>query len=192
MKAGKKYTLPYKRKRQHKTDYQKRLGLIKSGKARVIVRHMLNNISVQITKYNPTGDQTIVSAHSRELLKYQWKLHRGNLPTAYLTGLLAGAKAKKQHITEAVLDLGLAGAIKGSAYFAAVKGLIDAGVHVPHSPDVLPTEDRLLGKNIVTYAQQTVAAGNTQFSTYKKLGVDITTLPNLVLEIKQKIIEQWK
>ena len=41
--------LSYKRKREGKTDYRKRLKLLKSDKLRFVVRKSLNNILTQIT-----------------------------------------------------------------------------------------------------------------------------------------------
>ena len=32
--------------------------------------------------------------------------------------------------------------------FAALKGLLDAGLAVPHSPEVLPSKERLRGEHI--------------------------------------------
>jgi large subunit ribosomal protein L18 len=49
---------------------------------------------------------------------------------------------------EAVLDIGMQKSIKGCRLFAALKGVVDAGVEVPHSDDILPSEDRLTGKHI--------------------------------------------
>ena len=37
---------------------------------------------------------------------------------------------------------------KGSRIYAALKGVIDSGVNVPHTPDILPSEDRIRGKHI--------------------------------------------
>jgi large subunit ribosomal protein L18 len=73
----------------------------------------------------------------------------GNVPAAYLTGLLAGKKAKRLNVNEAILDIGLQNSTKGSRIYAAVKGIIDSGVNVPHDVEMLPKEDRLTGKHIV-------------------------------------------
>lgn len=134
----KKTILQFKRKRQGKTDYKKRLALLKSRKLRFVVRKSLKNILIQIVKYEPDGDKILVSAHSNQLKKFGWKSHKGNKQSAYLTGLLAGVKAKKQNINEAILDLGLTPSIKNSVCYAAVKGAIDAGLKIPSSKEILP------------------------------------------------------
>ena len=40
----------------------------------------------------------------------------------------------------AYLDLGLVRATKGNRVFAAMKGAIDGGVHIPHNPKVFPSK----------------------------------------------------
>lgn len=137
---------PHKRRREQKTNYKKRLGLIKSGRVRLIIRKSLTHINVQFIEYKPDGDRTLASAFSNELKKFGWMFNCGNVPAAYLTGLLAGLKAKK--IKEAVLDLGLQTSTKGSRLYAALKGVIDAGIDVSHSKEILPDDSRILGKHI--------------------------------------------
>ena len=139
--------MQFKRRREDKTNYKKRLALIKSKKTRLVVRKSLSNISVQFINFNSKGDETIASANSTELKKLGWS-KTGNVPTAYLTGLLAGKKAKNKNIEEAILDLGLQRSTKGSRIYAALKGVLDSGVNVPHSKEILPSEDRIKGKHI--------------------------------------------
>jgi large subunit ribosomal protein L18 len=145
MGSNKTQLVPFKRKRDGKTDYKKRLKLLSSKKPRLVIRKSLKNLSVQIIEYDPKGDKINVSAHSRELIKRGWKGYRRNLPAAYLVGLLCGTRAKKNGIKEAVLDLGLYPSVKGSILYAALKGVLDAGVKVPHSEEILPPEERLVG-----------------------------------------------
>ena len=49
---------------------------------------------------------------------------------------------------EAVLDIGLNVSTKGSRIYAALKGVVDSGINIPHSPEIFPSEDRLAGKHI--------------------------------------------
>ena len=70
------------------------------------------------------------------------------MPAAYLTGYLAGLRAVKDGVEEAVLDIGLKTPVKGGNLFAALKGMLDAGVDIPHGEEVIPAEDRLAGKHI--------------------------------------------
>ncbi len=146
MKKG--YVVPHRRRREKRTNYRKRLKLLKSGKIRVVVRKSLKHMRVQFIKYNEKGDETIVQAFSKELVKYGWKHYCGNVPAAYLTGFLAALKAKKAGINEGILDIGLQCSTRGGRIYAALKGVLDAGIHVPHSPEILPSEDRIFGKHI--------------------------------------------
>ena len=139
--------MQHKRRRNLKTNYKKRLALIKSEKARLVIRKRLNNISVQFINFDSKGDKTIACAFSTELKKLGWKFSLGNIPSAYLTGLLAGNKAKGK-IKEAVLDIGLQTSIKGSRIYSALKGVLDSGVNVNHSENILPSEDRIKGLHI--------------------------------------------
>ena len=50
--------------------------------------------------------------------------------------------------SDAVLDIGLAGSTPGGRVFSALKGMIDAGMDIPHSEEVLPDEERLNGDHI--------------------------------------------
>lgn len=144
--------VPFRRKREGKTDYNKRLRIIASGKMRMVVRKTNKNVIVQMVEFNMDGDRVIVSAHTNELKKYGWKGAKRNIPASYLAGLLCGLKAKKAGIKEAVLDKGMHPAIKGSVLYAALKGAVDAGLDVPHSDDVFPSADRLAGKHIASNA----------------------------------------
>src|SRR3972149_5227263 len=123
--------IQFRRRRKQKTNLNKRLALLKSGKTRLVVRRRLNNISVQFINYNKEGDKTIASAFSPELKKYGWNFSNGNIPAAYLTGLLAGFKAKAR-VKTAILDAGLQTSTKGSRIYSALKGVIDSGINVPH------------------------------------------------------------
>jgi large subunit ribosomal protein L18 len=103
---------------------------------------------VQFIKYSPDGDQILVAASSTELRKLGWNGSTSNLPAAYLTGFLAGKRATKNKIESAVLDIGLHTPIKSSKVFATLRGILDAGISVPHGESIFPNEDRISGKHI--------------------------------------------
>ena len=46
------------------------------------------------------------------------------------------------------MDIGLAASSGGSRAYAALKGMIEAGLEIPHSEDVLPSEGRINGEHI--------------------------------------------
>ena len=49
---------------------------------------------------------------------------------------------------EAVLDIGLAASTPGNRVFAALKGMVDAGMEIPHGESVLPDDERINGSHI--------------------------------------------
>ncbi len=154
MRRPKTRKIPHRRRREGKTDFRLRLKLLKSGKPRLVVRKSLNNLVCQVIKYDSRGDRVLVSSDSRELKKLGWKHHCGNLPSAYLTGLLCGARAKKEKLQELVLDISLCPSVKGSRLYACLKGALDSGLKIPHSEEILPPEDRLSGKHIASFSKK--------------------------------------
>ncbi|MBU5575290.1 MAG: 50S ribosomal protein L18 [Candidatus Aenigmatarchaeota archaeon] len=147
--------IPHRRRREQKTDYRKRLALLKSKLPRAVIRKSLSHMNVQIIEYNKNGDKTLVGVKSNILKKFNWNFGTGNIPAAYLTGLLAGKKAIKAGIKKAVLDIGLQTSTKGSRIYAALKGLLDAGIEIPHDEKILPSEDRISGAHIKNFDLKT-------------------------------------
>jgi large subunit ribosomal protein L18 len=120
-----------------------------------------------------------------------YKGHCGNLPAAYLTGLLLGAKAVKEDVKEAVLDKGLHRATKGAAIFAVLKGALDAGMDIPHGDKIIADEERLNGTHVKNYAEslkEDADAYKKQFSKYLEKGLNPEDLPEHVEELKEKIL----
>ena len=191
MARGSRYNLPYRRRREGKTYYGRRMRLILSGKPRFVVRASNRYVIVQVVEARIEGDKVVASAHSRELAKYGWKGGCGNLPAAYLTGLLAGIRAVKSGVSEAVLDIGLRTATRGAKVFAALKGGLDAGLEIPHSGDVLPSPERIRGEHIAGYAQllsETPEQYEARFSQYLRSDLKPQDLPSHFEEVKSKIM----
>ena len=145
MPSHKIKTNPLRRKKEGKTDYKKRLGLLKGGLARLVVRKFNKNVIAQIITYSPSGDKVESQAHSKELEKYGWKESKNNVPASYLVGMLLSKKTK---IKEAILDTGLQKPTKGSRIYSTVKGCIDGGMKIPHDAEVFPSKERIIGKHI--------------------------------------------
>ena len=149
MKTGPRYHVKPRRHREHKTDYRRRLRLLRSNKPRIVVRQSLKTIRVQFVTFSPEGDKVLASAVSNELkTHYSWKHSMSSTPAAYLTGLLAGKRAKEQGIKEGILDIGLHHPTVGGKLFASLKGVLDAGIVCPHDKGMFPKDDRLYGAHI--------------------------------------------
>lgn len=149
MKQGPRYRVKPRRRREGRTDYRRRLNLLRSGKIRIVVRKSIKQVSVQFIDYKEEGDQVLASAVSNELASlYNWKFSTSTTPAAYLTGLLAAKRAKDKGIQEGVFDIGRQVPVKGSNIFAVLKGVLDGGIECPHDEDRLPVNDRIAGKHL--------------------------------------------
>ena len=183
----------YRRKEEGKTDYRKRLRLLMSRKSRAVVRRANNNITIQIVNYEDAGDKILAGANSRTLLKqYGWKAHKGNIPAAYLTGLMCGKKAVANGVKEAILDLGFQKPQQKGIIYASLKGLVDGGLNIPHSKEILPEEDVIKGKKIEDYAnklKENADAYKKQFSNYIKNNIKPEEITKHFEEVKNKIIK---
>ena len=151
MATGPRYAVRFRRRREGKTNYLKRLALAKSGKPRLIVRKSSKYIMVQFNQFDPKGDKTLLTVNSSKLKDFGWKHNFKNIPAAYLTGLLAGKLAGNAKITQAVADIGLHTATKGAKVFAVLKGAADSGLKFALGEEIAPSKERIEGKHIADY-----------------------------------------
>jgi large subunit ribosomal protein L18 len=171
-----------RRRREARTNYHQRLRLLKSGKPRLVARKSNQHVRAQLIVTGPDGDETLASAFSGDLAEYGWEAPTGNLPAAYLTGLLAGVRAMDAGLSEAVLDIGLNTATPGNKVFAVQEGAIDAGLEVPHNDDVFAEWERTSGEHIAEYAEsldEPLYSGE----------FDATELPEHFEEVRNAIME---
>ncbi|HDQ06281.1 MAG TPA: 50S ribosomal protein L18 [Candidatus Bathyarchaeota archaeon] len=191
MATGPRYRVPFRRRKEGKTNYRSRRALVLSRVPRLVVRLTLKHAIVQVIEAETVGDRVIVSANSRELAKtYGWLGNCGNIPSAYLTGLLCGFKAMDNGVERAFLDVGLHIPSKGTRLFAALKGVVDAGVEVPHSEDIISDEDRISGKHIADYAANLASEPDVykqRFSAYLSKGSRPEEIPERFSVVKDKI-----
>jgi large subunit ribosomal protein L18 len=154
MSTGPRYSIPFRRRREGRTDYYARGKLLLSRDPRMVVRRTNREIIIQLSVPEAAGDRTLVAAYSRDLAGYGYTGSGSSTPAAYLTGILFGARCRKAGYARAVLDIGLRRASPGSRVFAALKGAGKAGLAVPHSPEVLPDDGRVRGEHIAAFAPQ--------------------------------------
>ena len=191
MATGPTYRVKLRRLREGKTNYKKRLALLKSGKPRMVVRRFSNSIIVQFIEFDEKGDRVIAQANSKDLVRLGWKGHPANLPAAYLVGYLAAKRALEKGVKEAVLDIGPATPVHGSAPFAALKGALDAGINIPHGEEALPKPERIRGEHIAHYASLLKDSDpdryRRQFSKYLERGLPPENLPSHFEEVLAKV-----
>lgn len=182
------YQVAFRRRREGKTDYRKRLALMKSGKPKLVVRKSNSRISLELMEMQRQGDKVIVSADTRELKKYGWNAGTRNISAAYLAGFLCGTKAVKKEVKEAVLDIGLATPVKGSRIYAALKGAIDAGLKLPASEAAFPPAERISGKHVADYAGKLGEEGvRKRFNAYLQRGINPADIVDLFEKTKAGI-----
>ena len=192
MAKGANYRVPYRRRREKKTDYAARRILATSEYPRFVVRVSNKEITVQVTKSEIEGDYILANASSQELkAKYGWKASGKNIPSAYLIGYIAGKKALGVGIGIANLDMGLKRVTRGNKVFAVVQGANDAGLEIPVDSDVVPSQEAMNGQVIADYAEniEDPIEYERRFSVYLRRGLRPEALPSHFDEVKTRIEE---
>lgn len=154
MAKGPKYRVPFRRRREGKTNYHRRLKLIQSRRNRLVVRSSNKHTIVQVIESKLAGDVVLSQGFSQQLAKeFGWNHNLGNIPSAYLTGYLCGLRAKKAGIDDAIVDVGIL--VHDNRVKAAVKGFLDSGVNVPVEESWFfnNLEERIKGVHIAEYAK---------------------------------------
>ena len=140
-----------RRRRESKTDYRLRIGLLKSGKPRIVFRKTNRYVIGQCIESENAQDVVRVGVTSKDLLKHGWpKENLGSLksmPACYLTGLLLGKRILKKIKHDCILDIGMLRSIKKSRVYAFVKGVIDSGVKMNVENEMFPDEKRIKGEH---------------------------------------------
>lgn len=133
-----------KRRREGKTNYRKRLTLLKSDSPRLVVRKTNRYIILEIVEHEEAQDRVLKILTTKELLKFGWPEEKTgslkSLSACYLAGLLIGKKAK---VKKAILDSGLIPNTKGSRVYAVVKGARDSGLNVPCNEKIFPDNEKI-------------------------------------------------
>jgi cell division protein FtsN len=108
--------------------------------------------------------------------------------------LLCGLKAKAAGIDGAILDIGLITPTKGAKIFAAMNGVLDAGVEIPHGEEKM-VKERNKGDHIAKYAKS-LGAGSEEyaakFSKYTAKDVSPENLPEHFSKVKADIVGSFK
>jgi large subunit ribosomal protein L18 len=151
MATGARFFVPFRRRRDGKTDYYKRSKMVVADRPRMVVRKTNRHIIVQLVTAELIGDRTLAAANSGELMKYGYTGSASSTPAAFLTGMLLGVRALNAGCEGAILDIGLNRATPGARVFASLKGAVEAGLDIPHGEEVLPDDGRVRGLHIESY-----------------------------------------
>jgi large subunit ribosomal protein L18 len=140
-----------RRRREGKTDYAKRINLLKSNSPRIVFRKTNRYLIAQYVKSKEAKDHIEFGINSKALLKYGWPNEaEGSLksiPAAYLLGILFGKKIIDKKKSQ-VIDLGMIRTVHKSKAYAFIKGLIDAGVSIEHKEGIFPENSRIKGEHL--------------------------------------------
>lgn len=156
---AKRIVMPYRRKMEGKTDYKRRLVLLKSSLPRLVIRSSNKSIQAQLVTYEPDGDKVHATARATDLKKLGWTSATGNTSAAYYTGLLLASKLKKNDVkSDIIVDIGLAKHHVGGRIYGLVKGVVDGGFAVRVSSEVFPSEERISGSHLDAKVAKSIAA----------------------------------
>ena len=141
-----------RRRKEAKTDYGKRMKLLKSGKARIVYRATNKNIISQYVSSKNAQDKVELTINSKDLMKHGWdKKAEGSLKSttaSYLTGFLMGKTIVSKKLETPITDLGMTRVLHKAKVYAFLKGLIDAGVKIECKEEAFPSEDRIKGEHL--------------------------------------------
>ncbi|MDD1667045.1 MAG: 50S ribosomal protein L18, partial [Methanomicrobiales archaeon] len=70
MSTGPRYFIPFRRRRESRTDYYARGKLLLSEDPRMVVRRTNREVIIQLMVPEAEGDRTLVAAYSRDLKAY--------------------------------------------------------------------------------------------------------------------------
>lgn len=141
-----------RRRKENKTDYLKRIKLLKSKKPRLVFRKTNKYIIAQYVISKEAKDSVKIGVNSKILLKYGWPKEKigslKSLSASYLTGYLIGKKIITNKLEKPILDLGMIRTIYKTKVFAFLKGVIDSGIKIPCKEETFPEEKRIIKEDI--------------------------------------------
>lgn len=143
----------FRRKLSGRTNYRRRLALLKSNLPRLIVRKTLTSIILQVANFDQSGDKVLLTLTSKKLRSLGWNHSCKNIPAAYLAGVLLGKMALAIKISKVVPDIGMQSVTKGGKIFAALKGAKDSGLDVQVADSIAPSNDVISGAHIANYVK---------------------------------------
>ncbi len=161
MAKGRNQRLRFKRRRNAETDYHRRSRMLRGGSPRAVVRVSNTQVTCQLVAYEPDGDRILASVTGKSLVdSFKWPsdASRKSVPACYLAGFAMAKSAISKGHSDAVLDIGLAASSAGSRAYAALKGMVEAGLEIPHSEEILPSDERVNGDHIGDDISKAVAA----------------------------------
>lgn len=140
-----------RRRREEKTDYSKRINLLKSGSPRIVFRKTNKYLIAQYIFSREAKDIIKNGITSKLLLNYGWPENaKGSLKSvtaSYLLGILMGKKISDKK-NSPIIDFGMMRNVHKSRAYAFMKGLIDSGINLKYNEGIFPDENRIKGEHL--------------------------------------------
>jgi large subunit ribosomal protein L18 len=186
--------IPFRRKREGKTNYDKRMKLLKSGQIRLLVSYGSKGIRAQAIKFNLKGDEILADATANLLREFGWKFTCPNLPTSYLFGYYFGKLLVEKKVSLVIFDTGMVTPKKGGKYYAFAKGVVDSKISMQINPEVFPSEERIKGSHISGHAKLLKENGlyDKRYSYYLKEKIDVEKITDTFSMVLDKIKQSEK
>lgn len=141
-----------RRRLEGKTDYAKRIKLLRGNSPRIVFRKTNRYITAQYVTSKEAQDRIEIGITSKKLKEYGWPDEFDgslkSIPASYLTGLLIGREIIKKKLKTPIVDFGMIRAIKKTRIYAFLKGISDAGIKINCQQENFPEEEKINGKNM--------------------------------------------
>jgi len=141
-----------RRRREYKTDYLKRLKLLKSDSPRIVFRKTNKYLLAQYIISNQAQDKVEFGISSKALLKYGWPEKANasltSLTASYLLGLLIGKKIIEKKLKSPIIDFGMIRTMHKTKPHAFLKGIVDGGVKIKCKEETFPDDSRIKGEHL--------------------------------------------
>jgi len=143
-----------KRRREAKTNYAKRIKILRGNVPRIVFRKTNRYVIAQYVTSKNAQDKIEIGINSKVLLKYGWpKKFEGSLkslPASYLTGLLIGKKIVGKKLPTPIIDFGMIKNLHKTKIYAFMKGLVDSGLKIKFDKkkEIFPSEERIKGEHL--------------------------------------------
>ncbi len=189
MASLKPRTVPYRRRREGRTNYKKRLSTLISMPLRLVVRFTNKKIIAQLIEFKPAGDVVLATVSSEELSKKGWPYSCKNIPAAYLTGFLFAKSVKGKEDSQIVLDAGSRSPSKKGKVYAFLKGVLDGGLKIPAGENIFPSAERLSGKHIADHSAllKKNGAESSLFTQYLKKNASAELMVSTFEKVKKSL-----
>lgn len=141
-----------RRRKENKTDYLKRMKLLKSEKPRVVFRKTNKFIISEYIESDEAKDKVIFGFDSRKLKDYGWPNEASgslkSISASYLTGYLTGKTILKNKLVHPILDTGMNRVIRKNKVYSFLNGLIDAGIKIECKKEFFPDKKSIAGEHL--------------------------------------------